>query len=315
VLRTARQLLASIVGYNSKKRDKPKIFKSRHNQKVKYMKKAKIIFVSAVMLITPFLYQCQKGDLDKTETSKDYLSNDYIINLETLSGFYSVAIHNTKLKSSLKSSELIISDIENQVAQMCSEKFGGEFDTEYTKLKDLTDLKRLKSTKIEEYPFSDYAKNLYFEIEENIDSLFNEESTPSNEEMQAAITNKLMFYQGQIADDVILSVDEKTYLINSIQSQIIMLPTTFDVADLLFQNIDDETQSAMLKKGWLKKKWKKVSRFVGVVAEYGMIGYLAGNEIGGIAGLAIGLGAAIYCENEGYDHCVCSPVYCFLGAL
>ncbi len=85
------------------------------------MKKVKIIFVSVVMLITPFFYQCQKGDIDKTETPKDYLSNDYIVDLETLSGFYSVAIQNTKLKSSLKNSELIISEIENQVAKKCSE--------------------------------------------------------------------------------------------------------------------------------------------------------------------------------------------------
>ncbi len=181
----------------------------------------------------------------------------------------------------------------------------------------MTDVKQLKSTKTEEYLLSDYAKSLYFEIEDNIDSLFDEESTPSNEEMQKAITNKLMFYQGQISNDVNLSVDEKTYLINSIQSQIIMLPTTFEVADLLFQNIDDELKSAMLKKGWLKKTWKKVKRFVGVVAEYGLIGYVGsgGNGYAGIGGLVVGLGAAIYCEIEGYNHCVCSPVGCFISEL
>jgi hypothetical protein len=233
------------------------------------MKKVKIIFVSILMLITPLFHKCQKADLDKTESPKDYLSDDYISDLTTLNGFYSIVIQNTKQKSGLKSADLIISDIENQVVKMCSEKFGGEFDFEYTKLKDLTNVKQLKSSRNVEYLLSEYAKNLYFAIEENIDSLFEEDDTPSNEEMYVAITNRLTFYQEQIANDANLTVDEKSYLINSIQSQIIMLPTTFDVADLLFQNIDDELSSVILKKGWLKKTWKRVTKFVTVVAEYG----------------------------------------------
>lgn len=82
------------------------------------MKKVKIGFVSAVMLIILLFYQCQKGNLDKIESPIDYFSDDYIANLETLNGFYSVAIQNTKLKSGLKSSKLIIFSKKNQLHLM-----------------------------------------------------------------------------------------------------------------------------------------------------------------------------------------------------
>ena len=73
------------------------------------------------------------------------------------------------------------------------------------------------------------------------------------------ITLKIwIFYQEQIANDINLTTEEKSYLINSIQSQIVMLPTILTVAELMFLDVDDELKSATLKKGWLKKTLNKV---------------------------------------------------------
>ena len=269
------------------------------------------------MLMTPLFHQCQKAG-NKSISPTEYLSNEHIINLETLNEFYSIAIRNTKQKSNLKNSDLIISDIENQVVQMCNEKFGVEFYAEYTQLKNLTNVEQIKSSNSEEYMLSEYAKNLFFEIDENIGNLFDDEVNPSNEEMQVAISNLLLLYQEQIANDIQLTVVEKSTLITSIQGQIIMLPNTFEVADLLFQNIDDVSKSEMLKKGWLKKTWKKIKNFVTVVSSYTLLGYLVGgssNIYGIIGGAVVGIGTAIYCEIEGYNHCICNPVYCFINSL
>ncbi len=286
------------------------------------MKKERFISILLlVVLIIPF-YQCQKENPDnKTNSVENYLSDNYIADVETLKDFYSVAIQNVREKGTLKSSGLTVYTIENQVAQMCSEKFGDEFDTEYMRIKDLTGIEPFKSKKIEEDgTLSEYVINLLSEIEKDIDNLFEEDYTPSNDEMLDAVTAELMFYQEQIVNDEILSVDEKTYLVNSIQSQIIMFPTTLEVADLLYQTNGEDSltlKRATLKRGWFKKARKKVLSFVGTVLEYGFIASVCsgGNEYAGIGGVIVGLGVAIYCEVDGYDHCACDPLGCTLTTI
>lgn len=281
------------------------------------MKKVRIVYILVVVLFIPLFYQCQKEDIEKKNSVEDYLSDNYIADVETLKDFYSVAIQNTREKGTLKSTGLTVYTLENQVAQMCSEKFGNEFDTEYMKIKDLTGIEPFKSKTIEDdgVLLSEYVINLLSEIDKDIENLFEDEYTPSNDEMLDAVTAELMFYQEQIVNDEILSVDEKTYLLNSIQSQILMLPTTLEVADLLFQtNVEDSStiiKRATLKRGWFAKARKKVLSFVGTIMEYGGIALLCsgGNEYAGIAGYVVGLGVAIYCGIDG-DHCACAPIEC-----
>ena len=196
------------------------------------MKTVKIIFISIVVLSTSLFHQCEKVG-NKPISPTEYLSNEHIDNLETLNEFYSIAIRDTKQKN-LKNSDSIIYEIEHRVVEMCNKKFGAKFANEYTKLKNLTNVEQIKSSNSEEYMLSEYAKNLFFEIEENISNLFDEEVNPTNEEMQRAISDKLLLYQNQIANDIKLTVVEKSTLTTTIQGQIIMLPTTLEVADLLF---------------------------------------------------------------------------------
>lgn len=286
------------------------------------MKKERIVFILVVVLIIPLFYQCQKGNIEKKNSVEEYLSDNYIDNVETLKEFYSVAIQNIREKGTLKSAGLTVFTIENQVAQMCNERFGGEFDTVYVKIKDLTGIEPFKSKGIEDdYYLSEYVKNLILEIENGIDRVFEEENASSNEELQESVAAELIFYQDQIVNDEILSVDEKTYLINSIQSQIIMLPTTFEVADLLFQTNGNSENSTIkmstLKRGWFKKTLKKVARFTLVVVGYGLIatGVSDENPYVAIGGLVVGLGVAIYCEIEGYNKCACDPLGCVVTTI
>ena len=46
------------------------------------MKKERIVFILVVVLIIPLFYQCQKGNIEKKNSVEEYLSDNYIDNVE-----------------------------------------------------------------------------------------------------------------------------------------------------------------------------------------------------------------------------------------
>lgn len=266
--------------------------------------KSKLIVVIMVMFGITVFMGCEKKDDTKLRNSDSYISEQLVENLEDLNAFYSEAIKQTKKNGKYKSSEDMFKEIEISVVKQCNEKLGSKFETEYKNLKELVESSKLKSTFSDSYVMSEYAKSLYFDIQYDIGNLFDDNSKPEYELMVNAISLKLNDYKELVAVDNNLTEEDKLYIINSIESQLIMLPMTFSLADLAFNNTNKS-----LKWGWFKRVWKKVVKFIGVVGEYALTASLftKGNPIGVAAGIVIGIGAAIYCEKNGYNHGVCAP--------
>ncbi len=289
------------------------------------MKTIKTISITLIIvLVLPLLYQCKDKELDKKMNADDYISKESLKNFEKLNDFYTIAISNTKekIKKGIKTSsgEAMLNDIESQVAQLCRNEFRNDFNLEYNKFKNLQatgDVIQEESSGIDEQiSLSEYAVTVNSEINSTVDQLFDGDATPTEDEMKNAITLKLNSYKKRIAIDNNLSETDKSYLINSIAGQLLFLPTTFSIIDFVAENTVDSSQKSLIaQKGWLKKAWKKVSRVVNTVGEWGLAALVLskGNPLATIAGLVVGIGSAIYCENNGYDHCVCQIVSCALN--
>jgi ribosomal protein S17E len=210
-------------------------------------------------------------------------------------------------------SEKIFKEIEARIAEKCTHEFGDEFYQNYSTLKKMAVSENIKSATYEGMQISYHAKEILQMFSYDLENTPFDENIYGESEMQSTLTNKINGYISYLNSDNTISNQEKAYLINSLQGQIYMVPTTFSVINLIVElEHATEFKNVLSKRGWLKNIWQKVTKFVGVVIAYGFIGSFGGN-IGTIAGVLVGIGMAVYCSNNDYKPCMCKPINCLIS--
>lgn len=254
---------------------------------------------------------CNKGDYEESSSILErqidpniFLSKNTLQSIELVNTFYADAINDVKnSRKSPNSIEELYSIIEEKVEKQCVKQFGDNYLIIQKRIKSETELENIYSKQETIItPLSNYSMALYEEMNNDIDKLFDENDEPNNSCMQQSISSVLESYEILVANDENIPLEEKSQLISAMRSQIMSLPTIFAMVDIV------ASADANLSKGWLKKAWKKVRKFVGVVAGYTILGYVIGTEVGGIVGAVVGIGAAIACDKHGYDKFYCNPV-------